>query len=206
MPARKKPRLLPDVKPCEQCGIDFRRPDRFADGFWSKKRFCSPSCATIWNNTHRARASAEDRFWDGVDQSPGQGPSGDCWEWTKGRVEQGYGRLSVGLGEVRAHRLSFEIAFGPIPEGLMVCHHCDNPPCCNPSHLFVGTNTDNMADMATKGRSLQGTRHHKAKLTDDDVRAIRADCRMQIEIAPAYGVTQGLIGMIKRGEVWKHLE
>ncbi|SJM49640.1 hypothetical protein FM111_01945 [Brevundimonas diminuta 3F5N] len=63
-----------------------------------------------------------------------------------------------------------------------------------------------MADMASKGRSLQGVRHHKAKLTDEDVRAIRADARMQIELADIYGVTQGLIGMIKRREVWTHLD
>lgn len=205
MPAHKKPRLLPDVKPCEQCGGDFHRPARFADKFWSQKRFCSPSCASTWNNTYRTRATAQDRFWQAVDQSPGQGPDGGCWEWTKGRTDQGYGRLSLGDGEVRAHRMAYEIAFGAVPPEQMVCHRCDNPPCCYPSHLFAGTNTDNMADMASKGRSLQGERHHKAKLTEADVRAIRADGRMQIHIADAYGVTQGLIGMIKRGEVWTHL-
>jgi hypothetical protein len=205
MPAHKKPRLLPDVKPCEQCGQDFHRPARYADSFWSKKRFCSPSCASKWNNTHRVRP-IEDRFWENVDQTPGQGPQGDCWEWTKGRVDQGYGRLSVGDGEVRAHRLSYEIAFGPIPDGMMVCHHCDNPPCCNPNHLFLGTALDNSDDKVAKRRHLFGMGHHKAKLTDDDVRTIRADGRMQIELAAAYGVTQGLIGMIKRREIWAHIE
>lgn len=204
MPAHKKPRLLPDVKPCEQCGRDFRRPAGFADKHWSQRRFCSPSCASSWNNAHRVRPLVE-RFWSHVDQSPGQGPDGDCWEWMKGRVEQGYGRLSVGRGEVRAHRFAYEIAFGPLPAGMMVCHHCDHPPCCNPAHLFAGTQDDNMADMVAKGRSLQGERHHKAKLRDDDVRAILADDRMQIEIAAAYGVTQGLVGMIKRREIWTHL-
>lgn len=206
MPAHKKPRLLPDVKPCEQCGGDFTRPARFADKHWSQKRFCSPSCATIWNNTNRNRISADERFWSAVDQTPGQGPEGDCWEWSKGRVEKGYGRLSLGEGEVRAHRYAYETAFGPVPDGQMVCHHCDNPPCCNPAHLFAGTHEDNMADMATKGRSLQGARHHKAKLTGEDVIAIRSDARMQIEIAESYGVTQGLIGMIKRREIWTHLD
>ncbi len=205
MPAHKKPRLLPDVKPCEQCGRDFRRPTSFTDSFWIKKRFCSPSCASKWNNAHRVRP-VEDRFWEYVDQTPGQGPQGDCWEWTKGRGEQGYGRLSVGQGEVRAHRLSYVIAFGPIPDGMMVCHHCDNPPCCNPNHLFVGTALDNSDDKVAKRRHLFGTGHHKAKLTDDDVRMIRADGRMQIVLAEAYEVTQGLIGMIKRRKIWSHIE
>lgn len=206
MPAQRKPRLLPDVKPCEQCGADFRRPANFDDKHWGQKRFCSPSCASTWNNLHRHRATAEDRFWESVDQSPGFGPNGDCWEWTKGRLESGYGRLSIGTGEVKAHRFAYALAFGEVPVGMMVCHHCDHPPCCNPAHLFAGTNADNMADMASKGRSLQGVRHHKSKLTDDDVRTIRTDSRMQIELAEVYGVTQGLIGMIKRREIWTHLE
>lgn len=206
MPAHRKPRLLPDVKLCEKCGGAFHRPPTFADRFWGRKRFCSPSCATTWNNLKRQRPADEERFWEAVDQTPGLGPNGTCWEWAKGRVKQGYGRLSVGTGEVRAHRYAYELAFGPVPHGLLVCHRCDHPPCCNPAHLFVGTHSDNMADMATKGRSLQGARHHKSKLTDDDVHAIRADDRLQIEIAAAYGVTQGLVGMIKRREIWTHLD
>ena len=205
MPAHRKPRLLPDVKPCQQCGTGFIRPPKYADAFWAQKRFCTASCASSWNNAHRVRV-VDLRFWGLVDQTPGQGPNGDCWEWTKGRVGLGYGRLSVGKGEVRAHRFAFSTAFGPIPNGMMVCHRCDNPACCNPNHLFLGTHDDNMADMAMKGRSLQGVKHHKAKLNDAEVRAIRLDGRMQIELAEAYGVTQGLIGMIKRREIWSHLD
>lgn len=89
---------------------------------------------------------------------------------------------------------------------MMVCHHCDNPPCCNPNHLFLGTALHNSDDKVSKRRHVFGEGHHKAKLTDDQIRAIRADTRMQIEIAPAYGVTQGLIGMIKRREIWSHIE
>ena len=206
MPAHKKPRLLPDVKPCEQCGVDFRRSVRYADKFWSTKRFCSPSCAARWSNLHRLRTTTEDRFWSYVDQRAGQGPNGDCWEWTAGRLEAGYGRLSVGASEVKAHRYAWETAYGPIPTGMMVCHHCDNPPCCNPNHLFIGTAVDNSDDKVAKQRHLFGETHRMAKLTDGDVRAIRADARMQVEIALTYGVTQGLVGMIKRGVIWKHIE
>lgn len=170
-------------------------------------RVCSLKCANVLGNEARwkGKPSAIDRFWQAVDQSLGQGPDGNCWEWKKGRLAQGYGRLSIGDGEVRAHRYAYELAFGPPPEGMMVCHHCDNPPCCNPNHLFLGTAQDNSDDKVVKRRHIFGASHHKSKLSDDDVRAIRADPRMQIEIAPDYGVTQGLIGMIKRGEIWTHL-
>lgn len=206
MPAHRKPRLLPDVKPCEQCGQPFHRPAKYADSFWIKKRFCSLSCASTYGHAMRERVSVEERFWSAIDKSPGQGPNGDCWEWTLGRLEWGYGRFAVGRGEVKAHRMAYELAVGPVPDGLMVCHHCDNPPCCNPSHLFVGDGFDNMGDMAAKGRSLQGVKHHKAKLSDDDVRAIRVDTRRQVEIAEEYGVSRGLVGHIKRRLIWKHIE
>lgn len=75
-------------------------------------------------------------------------PSEECWEWTGPRVPRGYGQL----GRLYVHRLVAEAAFGPIPPKYQVCHHCDNPPCCNPAHLFVGTQSDNMRDMVAKGR------------------------------------------------------
>jgi hypothetical protein len=115
-----------------------------------------------------------------------------CWEWQRMTNPQGYGMFSV-RGELRwhpmlAHRFSWQALVGPIPEGLFVCHHCDNPICVRPDHLFVGTHTDNMADMYRKGRGCIGdahhTRqhpenlhrnlnHHMTKISDDDVRLLR---------------------------------
>lgn len=110
-----------------------------------------------------------------------------CVEFTGARTEHGYGRLSRGgrgSGYERAHRVAWELANGPIPAGMWVLHRCDNPPCCNPKHLFLGTATDNVADMMAKGRGSghipSGEAHPDARLTDGDVAALR-------ELAPSIG-------------------
>ncbi len=100
------------------------------------------------------------------------------------------------------HRIAWEEANGPIPEGLHVLHSCDNPPCCNVGHLFLGTAQDNADDKVAKGRQLQGERHPGAKLTWGQVEAIRSDDRRNTVIAGEHGVTNQLISMIKRREIW----
>jgi hypothetical protein len=90
-------------------------------------------------------ASTLQRFWAKVAVGPG------CWEWTAG-TQYGYGRFVLGGRTFKAHRLSYEISVGVIPDGLKVLHHCDNPPCVNPAHLFVGTHADNVRDREAKGR------------------------------------------------------
>lgn len=103
----------------------------------------------------KASATLPGRLWGYIDKTPGQGPQGDCWCFKGYRNRQGYGRIGVGPPRgttVLAHRALYILEVGPIPAGLLVCHSCDNPPCCNPDHLFPGTVKDNQEDMSRKGR------------------------------------------------------
>ena len=166
-------------------------------------------------------------------------PTG-CMEWTKGRRGKGYGVLNVGSARVGAHRYAWELAHGPIPPGMLVCHRCDNPPCVNVEHLFLGTPFDNMRDMTAKGRGnigpataarlarpetwatgdrngsrlhperlARGERHGHAKLSAQQVMAIRAEYAaggvFQHELARKFGVTQGLVSGIVRLARWAHV-
>ena len=150
-----------------------------------------------------ARKSIQERFWLKVDRS------GDCWIWMACRngstPEHSYGRFRINGQTFHAHRIAWELTKGTIPEGLRVLHRCDNPPCCNPRHLFLGSQADNMQDCATKNRTTRGSRNARAKLTSIDVLSIRSDPRPQIQIAATYNVDTSLICKIKRRKNWTHL-
>lgn len=124
-----------------------------------------------------------------------------CWEWSGSRSRFGYGSFNGSL----AHRVAWELFHGPIPEGICVLHECDNPPCVNSSHLFLGTDADNAADKVQKGRHLFGQKHYMAKLNEDQVRAIRADARSAIAIARSneFPVGYSSICLIRKGRTWR---
>lgn len=112
----------------------------------------------------KGKFSREDRFWSRVDKS------GECWTWSAARFTTGYGAVWQDGKVQKAHRLAWAYANGPIPAGVRVLHHCDNPPCCRPDHLFLGTMSDNSRDRDAKGRGPKGV---EKRLTDENVRLIR---------------------------------
>ena len=135
-----------------------------------------------------------------------------CWEWQGYRDKNGYVAIKHNKIQDRAHRFAYEDAIGPIPEGRnwCVCHHCDNPPCCNPRHLFLGTRKDNTQDMIKKGRNNppRGAGHAGSKLSESDVLEIVAmsmDGYPHRETAKRFGVAQPVISYICTGKSWTHL-
>lgn len=135
-------------------------------------------------------------------------PNSGCILWLRYCNDRGYGNVRIDQHTVRlAHRVAWHIAYGPIPAGLAVCHKCDVPNCINPQHLFLGTNADNVADKVAKGRATapRGSSHYRARLTEAQVAAIRADPRTHRKIANAYGVSFGAIDNIKAEKSWAHL-
>lgn len=133
----------------------------------------------------------------------------ECWLWTALCDPRGYGRIKNHGRMILAHRVSYEIHYGPIPDGLLVCHDCDNPPCVNPTHFFLGTMTDNMNDMFSKGRNAIGERMGTAKLTDADVKKIRELYESRYgsyaEIGRLFGVTDGTVHLIVTRQTWRHI-
>lgn len=131
-----------------------------------------------------------------------------CYIWTASTKSNGYGEVWHDGRLMRAHRVAFEVANGTIPENIFVCHRCDVPACINPSHLFLGTHTDNMADMARKGRRSRqkGEDNARSKLTKADVLGIRSDTRSHRKIAADFGIHHAQVGRIKARKIWRHIE
>lgn len=148
----------------------------------------------------------EEQFWSSLERSSG------CWLWTGHRLPKGYGRIKVNKRRLLTHRLAWELTHGAIPDGLYVLHNCpngDNPACCNPAHLFLGTKGENNTDRACKGRNgdFRGERHPCRKLSADDVRWMRFARLMYgtpyKSLAAAWGVNFWTVRRIVTGRSWK---
>ena len=146
------------------------------------------------------------RFWEKVDRS------GECWEWTAYRQPFGHGLLGRGgrgNGMALAHRVSWELHYGSVPEGMNVCHRCDNPACVRPEHLFLGSQADNLADMRQKGRAKgapRGHEHPKSKLTEEQARLVLRSHETNKDLAARFGVAPNSIRYIRIGRNWAWLE
>ena len=156
------------------------------------------------------------RFWGKVDKS------GDCWNWIGGSSPAGYGRFTILMSGTKkfllSHRISYFIHTGSLPNGMLVCHSCDNPSCVNPDHLFLGTYRDNVMDAVNKGRIKipfgintifpKGEKHPEAKITKDQAIEIKerlSNGERQIDIAEDYPISRWMISKIARGRCWTHV-
>jgi HNH endonuclease len=160
----------------------------------------------------RKSHSLVERYWGKVIVKKG------CWGWKGSFHPDGYGYLTVRKRlennyrkNFYAHRISWEVHCGPIPEGLFVLHKCDNPPCTNPKHLFLGTNKDNMDDCSAKGRqngkakALPGSQNPMAIFDERDIPIIRKSTKTISAIADLYGVSKSAIALIRQRKSWKHV-
>ena len=134
-----------------------------------------------------------------------------CWLWTAATRKNGYGQFNFEGRIQKAHRVSYQLFVGEIPEDMHVLHKCDVRRCVRPDHLFLGTHSENVSDMVYKGRHQYGETHADAKLTEKKVLAIRADPRQhqwggRTKIARDYGVSNSLITHIIQRDKWKHLD
>ncbi len=187
---------------CAFCGREFRvRPSAA-----KTRRYCSREC---WRKS--LYVPVEKRLAKYIIKDPETG----CWNWISATVSKGYGVLSVNGKMQYVHRLVWEREHGPIPNGMQVCHSCDNPRCCNPEHLFLGTRSDNMLDMVNKGRDRnfrtmplrrKGEDHPQAKLTWAIVREIRdkhaSGNYTYRKLAEEYRLGTGYISDILRRRRW----
>jgi DNA-binding XRE family transcriptional regulator len=198
---------------CEECGAAFRcAPWMLRRGHG---RFCSRPCFGV-SDGRRRRAASVDRFWANVAKDDG------CWLWAGYVQPDGYGQASYKGRRIRAHRLSWELTHGPIPNDIKVLHTCDNPTCVRPDHLFLGTNADNSRDMVRKGRQAsgdrspsrrhreprpRGERHHNSRYTDEQVAEMRALYAeggwTQRQLAARFGVSQAAIQQVLSGKARK---
>lgn len=169
-----------DNKPCCGCGGIIERASDVSSPSWARRRFCTPVCAA----QDKAKDKTADQFFALTIPEPNSG----CWIWAGVLSSDGYGQVRSGGVKKKAHRLSVEIHKGPIPAGMWVCHHCDNPACVNPDHLYIGTAAENGRDQMTR-------RRHAARLRLDVVQeqeVAASDAPIAV-LARQYGVDRTTI-------------
>jgi hypothetical protein len=185
---------MPEQKVCPICGSWFQTRHK-------ETQTCSRSCGR-----RLVYGPVDALFWAQVQR----GSEDDCWPWLGYQDAAGYGRTNK-CGEHFAHRVAWVLTQGQIPTGLKVLHTCDNPPCCNPAHLYLGTQLENMRDMVQRGRGgdHRGQRNGRARISESDVCRIRSEREMgqtQGQLAALFGVGQQAISRLLAGKSWGHVQ
>jgi hypothetical protein len=183
---------------CQDCGTTYSVEARKA----AKSKYCSVPC-----HNHAKSVSRETRLWRRVDRSAGPDA---CWPWIGRRMAYGYGLLPATARHKAetTHRLAWSFANNQDPGELVVMHTCDNPPCCNPKHLVLGTRGENNRDSKSKGRNARGDKHGNSSLTTADVLSIRrrkANGDSTSLLASEFSVGVRTINKIVRRTSWQHL-
>jgi len=188
---------------CATCNIKFERYAISATRA-AEPQYCSKECMNIGLHK-RAQENIKIRLFKRIKV----GTPDECWEWTHRKDPNGYGRIDIGKIPRLAHRIAFEIANGFTAEN--VCHSCDNPPCCNPSHLFAGNPSINNDDMTKKGRRKlppirRGNTNNMSKLTEEQTLYILESTETNSKLAKIFGVSKTAIRLIRIGKNWAHLQ
>ena len=188
-------------KLCPRCNTPILRRDDDAPSTFARRKYCSNHCA----RKMAAARPAHERFEKKVDRTAGHGPNGDCHIWTAHLNQNGYGTFAMWGKSDLAHRVAYFLSTGAHPQDRHVCHSCDNPACVNPAHLWLGDHSANMTDMVKKGRGNRpkGMSHTSAKLTENDVREIRASSETTAALARKFGVAENAIASIRNGRTWR---
>lgn len=192
----------PETKLCAYCRKLYHRDRRCTWTYWEKSKYCSRECygKTVPERASAKRLSFEDTFASYVLRS------NNCWEWTGLKDKDGYGLFNYKQKQYRAARTALSIDGRIVPDGMYACHHCDNPSCVKPSHLYIGTPKDNSRDAIVRNRNRRGERSHFSKLTDDIVRHIRTADKCVGDLAKEYNVSHSAISLVRSRKTWKHIE
>lgn len=190
------------AKTCEVCLGIFVKDPRNTYAYWERAKYCSSKCAGVIQaeRFRNKRPSLRQAFEQRAQKTDG------CWPWQGLTDKDGYGLLPYGRRVLRAHAVSLDLDGRPVPKGMYACHHCDNPICVRPNHLYAGTPQQNMEDAMSRNRVRRGEATIQAKLTEQAVRNIRnARGMTDIAMSALYGVSRATITLARNGVTWRHV-
>ena len=189
-------------KRCAACGQPFGKSTQLSSRQWVARKFCSKHCFGVAESAANAakRGDLEDRFNRLFEKSDG------CWEWQGTLDGYGYGVIDHARKRYRAHVLALQYDGRPVERGQVACHHCDNPRCVRPDHLYPGTPADNARDASVRQRLAIGEKHPSAKLSEDQVRAIRKCGLTPTEAGRKFGISRPTARRIMDGLAWRHVQ